>query len=291
MSRVYIFRLIFSFVACVLVSSYATAQQQTTDKNHLNYCVDEQALGERLEHLKREKSVKTLKFISSAIERRAIAVDVSGYSEPILGHYSLPIKLRSLKSKPYLESEKLVIVGDGFDDEFLANTAYELEIDGFRDVKVLENGRRSRFLSNLNEKASVSNSGELHFVSATRALSTAAVSNHENEYHFLIWGGDMPQLKNYGISYSVIADSDYISGLKQLEVELSKTLGVNKRAKLVLVLGDSNQKNYVRGNDLMIGTRSLWVLEGGVSSLARAIENTKVTPLKLRNHKFLCRTR
>jgi hypothetical protein len=267
------------------------AEDLEGSNDELGYCVDEHMIEQRRLVTLDKKVKQRSKFRTDTASKQAVLIDVSKYSEPIVGRYSLSIELNIIQVKSYLKNEKLVLVGDGFNDEALMNTAYHLEFKGFRDVNVLVNGRRSLAITDLDKKAFQPLTSKLHFVDAVTALSAAATSSLKNEYYFLLLGDDLPQLNDYGIERSIVLDSksQYISEL--LNRKIDEILNTNGYTKLVLVLRDNDQKKHILANDKLINTPGLWVVTGGADALARAISNTKIAPVKLRDHKFACRTR
>ncbi len=283
-----VFAFFFLAASCSQVSFAEDAQSSSDD---LGYCVDEHMIEQRrlitLDNRVKQRS----KFRTDTASKQAILIDVSKYSEPIVGRYSLSIELNIIQVKSYLKNEKLVLVGDGFNDEALMNTAYDLEFKGFRDVKVLVNGRRSLAISDLDKKAFQPLTSKLHFVDAVTALSAAASSSLKNEYYFLLLGGDLPQLNDYGIERSIVLDSKSQNFSELLNRTVDEILQKNGRTKLVLVLRDNDQKRHILASDRLLDTPGIWVVTGGADALARAISNTKIAPVRLRDHKFACRTR
>ncbi|MFQ3244721.1 MAG: hypothetical protein ACI9SP_001357 [Arenicella sp.] len=274
-----------------VIGSGLLADSGLQQADQINYCVDDHAIEQRRLTLIEKKSRKLAKFRSSVIARNSIVIDVSESSEPIVSRGSLAMSLNAVRTKAYLEGEELVLVGNGFNDEALMSMAYDLEFKGFRDVKMLANGRRSKVLSDTNEKSDATIVNRLHFVDAVSALSAAATSSLHNEYVFLLWGANVEQLTKYGIEYSLLSGEKPENILENLQQTIEDVLNKNRHTKLLLVFSNDNQKKYVLGDDKLQNVRSLWVLAGGVDSLLRAIRNTKIAPIRLRDHQFSCRTR
>ncbi len=268
--------------------SYADEVDKITEYDSL--CVDEHLIAQRRIAALDKKVKRYSKARTDKIDARAVVIDVSEQAEPIPGIYSLQISLDQLQTKRYLRNEKLVLVGGGFDDEALLNRADDLEFNGFRNVEVLANGRRSALI-NESDYADKRPKSTLFYVGAVTALSTATTSYIPNEYLFVTWGGSLPSLNEYGINSTELEHESMNELLSNLDSLIDDTLANNRYTKIVLVISGDDDKRAILGNSKLAGNPNLWLIKGGRNALSHAVANTKIPPKRMRDHKFSCTLR
>lgn len=286
-------KVIFISIVFVLLFSVGNslALESTDTEKQANFCIDDGALNERRAAL-REKEIKRLsKFRSGVIPKRSILIDVSELAQPLLKKGALTMNLSSVRAKTYLENEKLVLVGDGFNDEALMAKAAELEFAGFMDIKVLGNGRRSSLLNNSNVKRISPSKNQLHFVNANIALSNASSSSLEQEYSFILLGEGIPQLSDYGLSYSVLPFNKTEEFTSELEMLVDGIIAKKRFAKIIFVLNETDQKQYLLSNKKLSELENVWMLQGEEIALKNAISSSKILPVRARSHRLSCNKR
>lgn len=261
------------------------------DSDPINYCVDDHAVEQRRVAVALDKARILGKFRSVGVAKRATVVDVSGQAEPIVNYSSLPMSLNVVKTKKYLYREKIMLVGNGFNDEALMEKASELEFQGFRDVKVLANGRRSMWLRSKSAETDVKMTPSLYYVNAALALSGAASSTLDREYFFITIGNDIPKLHDYGVEYSMVSGQKYEEIVDDIKVLINDLLMKNEFSKLVFVLSSTDQEKYILANKEIANLENIWLVKGGISALNSAISTSKIPPVQQRTHRPSCYTR
>ena len=266
--------------------TYSPASGQ--QKSPQTICVDEQALAERQQEFEQKKIQRLPKYRTTSLKRSSMLIDVSGMTEPIAKRQSLAMNINAVRSKTYLQDKKIVLVGDGFNDEVLMGKAVDLESLGFRDVKVLANGRRSTALTNADNHSKRMHKPTLHSVNATVALAAAASSRLENEYLFLLLGEELPQLDNFGISYSSFLGANGEGVSAKVESVTNRALELNEQVRIVIVANDKSIERKIRASTNLDEISNYWFLDGGREALSQAIQTTRIVPTRQRNHKLSC---
>ena len=274
-----------------IVNAHEAFGQDVSQSDNVNYCVDEQAVIERNQRYSERLFKRIKKFRADKIPSKSVIIDVSQYVNSLRGMASMAMNVDVLKTKSYLKYERLLLVGDGFDDEMLMRKAANLEGLGFRDVKVLGGGRLAQAL--LNKEALTSSEKEKQLrvqknISPETALSHAVSSSIEGEYVFVL----PKHAKNMWDGLEVgryFLDGDGGEGdQEQIHQILRNTISQNKYAKIVFAVDENEVMLLNLIKRKAVEYRHVWLVEGGFSGLQRARINSLIKPVKKRNHKLAC---
>ena len=264
----------FSDGICVLIAlaivstGIANAQGfSSIESQEHTQCEDERFIAKRKEATLQKRVKQRPKYVTSHIPKRSVLVDVSEYKDALVDFHSLPMQLNQIRSKSYLRLNKVVLVGTGFDDERLIEEAEALELNGFRDVKVLVDGRRS---------------------SPTKALTTLASSWFPNEYTLIVWNEYSDLLTPLGIIPIKLDQPSYQQQLEGLLFEIDRIGQSNQYAKFLLATPDEKVYKRMIADSKLNGRNNIWFVAEGESGLIQAIVNTRIDPKRMRNHKFAC---
>lgn len=275
--------------AFLLLTCAQAFAEETQKSDELQYCVDEHAVNER-KRIQIERLFQRIeKFRTDKIPSNSVIVDVSELLNPIEGLATMSINLDMIRTKSYLRKEKLILIGDGFDDEELMKKAVELELSGFRDVKVLGKGRLAAALRKYKtSNVDVKNLGNISRVDSVTALSRAVSSSVSGEYVFVLPKDSNPFLKNLEAAHILLDDDDPNQFLKGVVNVLTDSMKKNKYVKLVLAIDNPQLEKFVLANKAAFAPNQVWFLNGGYQELVRARTHSIARPVRKRNYSLSC---
>ena len=285
-------------VALLVLGSSSIAMSQSFIEEEPQQCIDHSATYDRLLFSSiagvPKDYVSDEKLYTSIVSSKDVLIDIrqdrfdrAPISTRVNG--ALQIPLNRLKTKAYLKTENIVLIGDGLDGYFLETEIKQLKQRGFKSIKILDNGILSliddeRFLG------APSSRYELRLADADRLVGAAIAQRKSGNFLFVNIGKKHQVFKELDLDTLHVPYNSYQIFYESLKQSVEKRLKENEDLRVVMVHDDPAVYEQIFNAKAISKWSKLWFLKDGNSSLLDLRNNIAATAIARKRVTYVCQS-
>ncbi len=285
------------FVVACLFSSQHVAGQRFNDSQHdAQQCIDHSATYDRLLFSSvagvPRGYVSDQTLYTRIVSSRDVLIDIREDrfdQEPINTRVNgaLQMPLGHVKTKYYLKSESIVVLGDGLDSFRLETEIKALKQKGFKSIKILDNGilsllKDSRFLGTPQSHF------ELRKANPDRLVGAAIAQQESGKFLFINLGKSHSIFNELGLSSIHIPYNNYQIFYESLKQKVSGYIQNNRDLRLVIVHDDPSVYEQIFLAKATATWSKLWFMKEGNQGLEDLRNNIAMTAIAKQKVRYSC---